>query len=182
MLMVVEACQNFAEDLKAEKKIPATALQNIVDFFRVYGNLRHHREEQWLLSLLKEKDLVSDGCPIDVLREEHQKIMALVEELAKAVSLCAKSDGAVVNGVAETLHSLADRYSSHIWKEDNILLPFADQSLSVVEQQRLAEVFYMVTSGREEDAARAQEQVSESIRDWERSENNDKRSRWLAAL
>jgi hemerythrin-like domain-containing protein len=160
ILSVVEGCRVFAEDLKRGQKVPVSALQSVVEFFRVYGNQYHHREEQWLLSVVKDKGLLVGDCLLSVLREEHRKIACLVEELADEVSSYAKSGGDLAAKLAATLHSLEELYSSHIWKEENILLPFADESLSDIEQKSLADTFQLVTSGREQDAFDAHEQVS----------------------
>lgn len=182
ILSILEGCRVFAEDLKRGEKVPANALQDVVEFFRIYGSQYHQREEQWLLSALQDKGLHQGDCLLTMFKEEHRKIACMVEELAGDVSNYAKSGGDVTTKVADTLHSLAELYSSHIWKEDNILLPFADKSLSDSEQQRLREIFRMVTSGREQEAICANEQASGSIREWTRAMHQDKRSTWLPTL
>ncbi|HKW75926.1 MAG TPA: hemerythrin domain-containing protein [Terriglobales bacterium] len=182
ILSIVEGCRVFAEDLKRGEKVPANALQNVVEFFRIYGSQRHHREEQWLLSTLQGKGLHEGDCLLTMFKEEHRKIACMVEELAGYVSNYAQSGGDQATKVADTLHSLAELYSSHIWKEDNILLPFADKLFSDSEQQRLSEIFQMVTSGREQEAIYANEQASGSIKEWTRAMHRDKRSTWLPIL
>lgn len=181
ILSVVEGCRVFAEDLKNGKNVPANALHNVVEFFRIYGSQQHHREEQWLLIAMQDKGLLQGDYPLTVFKKEHRKIACMVEELAGDVSNYAKSGGDEATRLADTLHSLAELYSSHIWKEDNILLPFADISLSDSEQQRLTEIFQMATSGREQEATYAHEQASGSIKEWKQTMHHDRRSRWLAA-
>ena len=182
ILSIVEGCRVFAEDLKRGQKVPANALQNTVEFFRIYGNQYHHREEQWLLSTLQSKGLHQGDFLLTMFKEEHRKIACMVEELAGNVNNYAKNSGDMATELADTLYSLAELYSSHIWKEDNILLPFADKSLSDSEQQRLTEIFRMVTSGREQEAIHANEQASGSIKEWTRAMHQDKRSTWLPTL
>ncbi len=182
ILSIVEGCRVFAEDLKRGEKVPAHALQDVVEFFRIYGSQYHHREEQWLLSTLQGKGLHEGDCILTMFKEEHRKIACMVEELAGYVSNYAKKTRDQATKLADTLHSLAELYSSHIWKEDNILLPFADKSLSDSEQQRLTDIFRMVTSAREQEATRANEQASGAIKEWTRAKHQDKKSTWLPTL
>ena len=92
ILSIVEGCRVFAEDLKRGQNVPANALQNVVEFFRIYGSQHHHREEQWLLSALQDKSPHQGDSLLTMFKEEHRKIACMVEELAGYVSNYAKKN------------------------------------------------------------------------------------------
>jgi hemerythrin-like domain-containing protein len=161
---VAGACGTCAEVLRKGAKVPADILESIVEFLRVYGDQYHHEEEQLLFSMLREKGVPSGSCPIAVLDYENQKLEALSDQLSSAVSVYVKSDGAVTDTLIDTLHSLAELYPDHIWKEDYLLLPMADKLLSEADQETLAESMHLVDSGVGEGARYTVENFSTAIR------------------
>lgn len=140
----VAAVTLFADKIETGGSVDPGLLDDIVRFFRVFGDECHHaKEEKLLFPLLESKGVPSQGCPLGALKKEHEKGRELVRQLA------ATRDKEVL---LPLLRSLVDLYPAHIWKEDYLLMPLADKLLSAAEQQRLSEEFESVEAALGPDA------------------------------
>ena len=160
---VAAACGTCAEVLEKGAKVPANVLQSIVEFLRVYGDQYHRAEEQRLFSMLRERGVPSGSCPIAALDHEDQKLKTFAGQLSSAVDVYVKSDGMVTDTLIDTLHSLAEIYPDHIWKEDYLLLPMADKLLSEADQETLAVSLRAIDSTTGERARRTVEDFCTAI-------------------
>ena len=66
--------------------------------------------------------------------------------------------------LVDSLHSLAELYCDHIWKENYLLLPMADKILSDCDQQALVEAFCMIKANVGKEAYRSLAQLSAAIK------------------
>jgi hemerythrin-like domain-containing protein len=78
---------------------------------------------------------------LESLEREHHAAKQLVRELAKAAAVYLHDPAAVRHRVIDLLRQLVELYPAHIWKEDFLLLPLAEQNLSPTEQLDLKEKF-----------------------------------------
>lgn len=140
---VADACGIFADELQQGSKIPANILQSLADFLRLYAAQYHGQEEKWLFGMLRQKG-VPEAWVIAGLSRENDKLKVLVEQLCRAVDAYSGADGIATESLTDTLHSLAELYHDHIWKEDYLLLPLASKILSAADQQVLAETFHAI--------------------------------------
>ncbi|MBI5024252.1 MAG: hemerythrin domain-containing protein [Candidatus Omnitrophica bacterium] len=118
--------QNF-QGLK--KKDYAQAKENFKKF--KFGLQRHIAwEEEILFPLFEEKTGMKDGGPTEVMRQEHRQIEQALEALHKKVQRQdPKSD------LEEDL--VWDLLKQHNMKEESILYPAIDQSISEKERQNV---------------------------------------------
>lgn len=118
--------QNF-QGLK--KKDYAQAKENFKKF--KFGLQRHIAwEEEILFPLFEEKTGMKDGGPTEVMRQEHRQIEQALEVLHKKVQRQdPKSD------LEEDL--VWDLLKQHNMKEESILYPAIDQSISEKERQNV---------------------------------------------
>jgi hemerythrin-like domain-containing protein len=82
--------------------------------------------------------------PIKSLEREHRSAKQLVAQLAKVAEVYVHNPTAVRYRVIDLLQQLVELYPAHIWKEDFLLFPLAQQNLSPAEQQDLEEKFESV--------------------------------------
>jgi hemerythrin-like domain-containing protein len=97
--------------------------------------------EQHLFPLLATKGNVSIRRELESLEREHHSAKQLVGQLAKVAAAYVDNPAAVRCCVIELLRQLAELYPVHIWREDYLLFPMAQQNLSITEQQDLQERF-----------------------------------------
>ncbi len=139
---VVAGMSAVAELLDSGKQVDPSVLADLVQFLRVFADHCHHeKEEQHLFPLLANKANVRTRHELESLEREHRSAKELVGRLAKVAAVYVQSPDVVRYRLVDLLQQLAELYPAHIWKEDFLLFPLAQQSLSTTEQQDLQEKF-----------------------------------------
>lgn len=139
---VVAGMSAVAELLDSGKQVDPGVLADLVQFLRVFADQCHHeKEEQHLFPLLVNKANASTRRELESLEREHRSAQQLVNQLAKVAAVYAYNPGAVRYRMIDLLQQLVELYPAHIWKEDFLLLPLAQQNLSPDEQRNLQTKF-----------------------------------------
>jgi len=139
---VVAGMSAVAELLDSGKQVDSCVLVDLVQFLRVFADQCHHeKEEQHLFPLLATKANVNTRRELESLEREHRSAKQLVGQLARAATVYIHSPEAVRYRIIDLLQQLVELYPAHIWKEDFLLFPLAQQNLSQTEQQDLKEQF-----------------------------------------
>ena len=139
---VVAGMSAVAELLDSGKQVDPSVLSDLVQFLRVFADQCHHeKEEQHLFPILATRANMSIRHELESLEREHRSAKQLVDRLAKAAAVYYDNPEAVRYRIIDLLQRLAELYPAHIWKEDFLLFPVAQQSLSTTEQQDLKEQF-----------------------------------------
>ncbi|MTJ83298.1 MAG: hemerythrin [Telmatospirillum sp.] len=128
---VIAAMRRFADALSSGQDVDRPALAGMVPFMRQFADAHHHgKEEHRLFPVLVACGLPAENGPVQVMCSEHEIGRQLVGDLAAAID--AYGPGAPEDArrtLAEALLAIADFYSQHIWKEDNVLFPMAGRVL-----------------------------------------------------
>ena len=161
---VAEACGVLAEEIQNGAELPGKVLQSLVAFLGMYAGQYHHEKEKWLLSMLRVKGVPSGTWPIVTLDHENLKLASLVNELVIAGDAYSKGAANAASAVAAILHSVAELYTDHIWKEDYVLLPMADKLFSETDQRVLADALRAIDLSQGEAARRTIHQLSLAIK------------------
>ncbi len=164
IVKVAEACGVIATQLQLGKKLPASVLESLVEFLRVYGRQYHDAEERWLFTLLRQKGIPKDSFLIARLNRDDDKLAGLVNELTAAVQVYVKTEGTITSTLVDALAQLGRLYPDHISAEDQFLLPLADELLSATDQQALAEMFHIVEAAKGEQARHTIKRLSTAIK------------------
>jgi len=139
---VVAGMSAVADLLDSGKQVDPSVLSDLVQFLRVFADQCHHeKEEQHLFPLLATKGNVSTRRELESLEREHRSAKQLVGQLANVAAVYVHNPAAVRYRVIELLQLLVELYPAHIWKEDFLLFPLAQQNLSQKEQHDLKEKF-----------------------------------------
>ncbi|MGC2194269.1 MAG: hemerythrin domain-containing protein [Terriglobales bacterium] len=142
---VVAGMSAVAELLDSGKQVDPSVLADLVQFLRVFADQCHHeKEEQHLFSLLATKANISTRRELESLAREHRSAKQLVSQLAKVAAVHVNNPGAVRYRVIDLLQQLVEFYPAHIWKEDFLLFPLAQQNLSNTEKRDLEKKFEYV--------------------------------------
>lgn len=142
---VLRALGGICRRLEQNEPIPSETFGELIDFIRMFADRCHHgKEEAHLFPALIERGIPRDGGPIGVMLYEHEVGRQLVTELNQAAEAYQAGDA----GAGQHIVSVGRRYiellTQHIYKEDNILFPMADQVLDASSQRSLSEVFERV--------------------------------------
>jgi hemerythrin-like domain-containing protein len=161
---VVAGMSAVAELLDSGQQVDASVLADLVQFLRVFADQCHHeKEEQHLFPLLATKANVSTRRELESLEREHRSAKQLVGQLAKVTAVYVHNPGAVRYRVIDLLQQLVELYPAHIWKEDFLLFPLAQQNLSAAEQRNLKEQFENVEREVGEDVHAAFEMLAKKL-------------------
>jgi hemerythrin-like domain-containing protein len=145
ILMVLDAAEQEAASIAATGMVDAGRVEKMVDFIRTFADRCHHaKEEDLLFARMAERGFPPHAGPIGVMLHEHEQGRAHVRAVAEALPAAAEGDAAALTRVRENLVGYAALLRAHIYKEDNILYPMADQALSEDDQRALAEGFERV--------------------------------------
>lgn len=136
ILCVINRILKECDGIDSDNSLNENFFIKAVDFIKNYADKFHHSKEEDILFAELNKDGVLEHCnPIGQMLHEHDLGRGFVKGLSEAVEKGDKAE-AVKNarGYCELLQE-------HIFKEDNILYPMADEALKDTTQKEIAEKF-----------------------------------------
>ena len=141
ILKVVEMLEEECNSLR-EKSIDRDFFVKVIDFIRNYADKFHHAKEEDILfkEFCKAPDLHCN--PVDQMLYEHDLGRNFVRGLEAGLN---KNDKKQIIKNARGYISLI---REHIFKEDNILYPMADEVLGKIVQESMAKQFAQIGEER----------------------------------
>ncbi|MEK6936245.1 MAG: hemerythrin domain-containing protein [Nanoarchaeota archaeon] len=148
ILKVIENLENEADILERGKEINKKFFSDAIDFIRNYADKFHHAKEEDIL--FKEFDKAAEeGCahcnPTKQMLSEHDEGRKFVKGIEQGVKENNK------NKVIENARGYCMLLKEHIYKEDNILYPMADESLNEKVKNDMLKKFEKVERERRKD-------------------------------
>ncbi len=113
----------------------ADFLANFVD------RCHHQKEEGHLFPTLQAAGVPGDGGPIGVMLMEHVEGREYIAAMKEAAAAYARGDDSAAPDLAQAIRSYAELLRAHIWKENNILFPMAEEILSPEDHAALTQRF-----------------------------------------
>ncbi|OGY47438.1 MAG: hypothetical protein A3J65_04115 [Candidatus Buchananbacteria bacterium RIFCSPHIGHO2_02_FULL_45_11b] len=125
ILKVIEALEKETAKLAESRKINHDFFQKALDFIKNYADGFHHAKEEEILFREFCKNEAQMHCnPIEQMLAEHDLGRKYVKQLA--AGLADNRADEIMAGA----RGYADLLKEHIFKEDNILYPMAEEGLS----------------------------------------------------
>lgn len=131
MDMLESAIKNYIID--AEK------VKEFLEFTENFSESHHKKEEQVLFPKLKEKGIPEENGPIGMMLFEHDTKRNYVNNLKDALL---DNDKEAIKSNSDAIVNLM---RDHIYKEDNILYPCAEDILSEEEMFKMGERCSQIT-------------------------------------
>jgi len=142
ILLVLKAVEREANAIATSGSFDAHKLSEIVDFFRNFTDKCHHgKEEKHLFEKMVERGMPKDEGPIAVMLMEHEQGREYVRSIAGHIEKAGAGDAGALNALSSAMRDYATLLKEHIYKEDNILYPMADELFTEADQQELSEAF-----------------------------------------
>lgn len=139
ILKVIDRLIKECDGLRAGDEINKLFFEKVIDFVRNYADKFHHAKEEDILFVELCKDTVEMHCnPTSQMLHEHDLGRGFIKELE--AGLMSGDKGKVIEGA----FGYAQLLQEHIFKEDNILYPMADQALSEDIQRDMLDEFAKV--------------------------------------
>ena len=144
---VVRAIATVGDDIEDGRFVEPAMLADVAAFLRAFAlQCQKAKEETMLYPLLRAKCMPRPAYLLASLAAEHRKAGSLYKDFVKNAAIYNSSGGARKSPLAETLSDLVALYRRHLWKEDNIVLPLAEEVLSQTELDALYRAFGHVRS------------------------------------
>lgn len=138
-LRILEA---MAGRLERGASLPPSDPEALLEFLSVYADQCHHaKEEDCLFPALLAKGMPKEGGPIGIMYEEHVTGRGFVGRLREAVAGLRSGTGGAAAKFATAARGYVGLLREHIEKEDDMLFPMADDSMSRDEDLRLSQQF-----------------------------------------
>ncbi len=145
ILMVLDAAEREVRRMQETGTVRAERLEQMVDFFRNFADRCHHAKEEKLLFVrMTERGMPREAGPIAVMLYEHDLGRGNVRAVAEALPRAAAGDPAAREAIRSHLTEYIGLLRDHIYKEDHILYPMADQILLPDDQRDLEAAFERV--------------------------------------
>jgi len=146
ILAVIDALNKECDALHNGKKIDKRLFEQIIGFIRNYADKLHHAKEEDILFKELCKDTVNLHCnPVQQMLYEHD----LGRDFVRGIEAGVKENN--VLGVIENSRNYAQLLQEHIFKEDNILYPLADECLSKEAKKLMLSKFINIDKSREKE-------------------------------
>lgn len=123
------------EDLEATIDQPPIKHEKVEEFLRfteTFAEPHHQKEEQVLFPVLEKKGIPNEGGPIGMMLMEHTTKRGYLAKMKEALE---ENDE---NKLKENTQSMISLLRDHIFKEDNILYPCAQDALTKKELANLS--------------------------------------------
>jgi len=129
ILKVIDLMLSACEQLEKGKELDEAFFENAIDFIRNYADRYHHAKEEDILFKVMLENLEGLHCnPIPVMLDEHETGRRYVKGIEEGLK---NKDKEKIIGNARGFGYLLQE---HIFKEDNVLYPMAEQALN--DQQK----------------------------------------------
>lgn len=127
ILRLTEAIIKKCETDRSIKKLDKDFFEKSLDFLKNYADKFHHAKEENILFVEGQKSSSQIHCgpgPINQMLHEHDESRKIIREIEKGLI---KGDK---NKVLKNAHAYANLLDGHIFKEDTILYPMLEDSIS----------------------------------------------------
>ena len=142
ILKVLHLLDTICNRLKKEEIIPIDHLKTIIRFISDYADAFHHaKEEDVLLPFLDKTGMPKNGKQIEEILEEHLLQRSYVEAMTDALAHSEFQSSETIKKFVSQARNLMGLLSEHIFKEDTLLLPWAERLFTQSHQEELDREF-----------------------------------------
>ena len=140
ILKVVETLEKECELIEKGKEINIEFFENSIDFIRNYADKFHHAKEEDILFKEFNQQVEKDpGCahcnPVEQMLVEHDKGRNFVKGME--IALKEKNKNQLIENARDYIRLIRE----HIFKEDNILYPMADEAITEKTEEEMMKIF-----------------------------------------
>lgn len=144
VLLVVAAMEREAARIRAGEQMDADDVDKMVTLTREFTDGCHHAKEERVLFPLLQQVVPQARAPVTVMLAEHDQGRAHVRAIVEALPEARTGDPFAAMAVAGGLEGYAALLRPHIGKENGVLYPLAERSLSAADKAALAAEFERV--------------------------------------
>ena len=142
IIKIIGALNKECDSLESGKPLDKEFFNKAVDFIKNYADKFHHAKEEDIL--FKEFNKSQSHCnPTEQMLYEHD----LGRNFVKGMEQASKENNK--EKLMENARGYSQLLQEHIYKEDNILYPMADEALNEKTQKSMLEKFKKLEKNKE---------------------------------
>src|SRR3989338_6823399 len=142
IIKIIGALNKECDSLESGKQLDKEFFKKAVDFIKNYADKFHHAKEEDIL--FKEFNKSQSHCnPTEQMLYEHDLGRNFVKGMEQALKENNKEK------LMENARVYSQLLQEHIYKEDNILYPMADEALNEKTQKSILEKFKKLEKNKE---------------------------------
>ncbi len=139
---VISAIEAGAERLEAGEPVRPGFFLDAAQFIKGFADGCHHRKEEGVLfKTMGDHGMPTQSGPVGVMLFEHEQGRSFTRGMRAAAEKLQSGDSAARQAVIENANGYASLLRQHIYKEDNILFPMANQVIPVAEHDKVLDGF-----------------------------------------
>lgn len=132
----------IAENIMKGKEFDVIEIDKIVDFLKTFADKCHHgKEENVLFPALVAAGIPKENGPVGVMLHEHVLGRGFIKDINDGAESYKSGNTAASQAIANAMLKYVTLLQNHIQKENNILFPLADRTLSQVKQAEIYKQF-----------------------------------------
>ena len=137
ILSALKILNSITENLKTQKTVSSPDIISFIGFLKEFADKCHHgKEEGILFPELIKAGMPEKGGPIEVMLAEHAQGRKYIKEMENAIA-----ETPDYSGFIESAEGYSILLSNHIYKENTILFPAAENILSKDKLEEIYEAF-----------------------------------------
>ena len=142
VMVTLDILEKIAIDFEAGREINLDHLNGIMEFLTIFVDKCHHgKEEKVLFPAMVKAGVPDHGGPVGMMLLEHEEgrkyIRGMKSSLA-AIGQGSKDDGQIF---VQNAMSYKKLLTQHIYKEDTVLYPMAEQRITETQQADIIEEY-----------------------------------------
>lgn len=139
ILKVIDMVLAECDKLEKGKEPDSVFFRDIILFIKKYADGFHHAKEEDILFKAMLNNLNNMHCnPIPVMLNEHDAGRQYVKNMTNALNRNKTSD------LIENARGYCFLLKNHIYKEDNVLYPMAENSLTDIDKEKVEKQYKTV--------------------------------------
>ena len=125
---VLNTLEASVDHMESGLPVRAEFLLSAAEFMQGFADGCHHQKEEGILfKRLEEQGISTQGCPLGVMLAEHAAGRQYAKALKSAAQAIQSGDTSAIRRAIMSSRSYITLLRQHIYKEDNILFPMAEQ-------------------------------------------------------
>ncbi|MCE4566953.1 hemerythrin domain-containing protein [Maribellus sp. CM-23] len=139
ILKVIDQVLEECNSLQKDKSVNPDFFREVIYFIKNYADGYHHKKEEDILfkAMLGEADNMHCN-PIPVMLYEHDEGRNYVRGMENALA------GNDVSQLIENAEAYCYLLQEHIYKEDNVLYPMAEEALNESQKEQVGQLYAAV--------------------------------------
>jgi hemerythrin-like domain-containing protein len=139
---VLNTLELGANRLESGQPVRPEFFLSATDFIQGFADGCHHKKEEGVLfKRMEEEGIPVQGSPLGVMLAEHEMGRRYTRAMRSAAQSMQSGDTSANGKAIQNAHDYVTLLRQHIFKEDNILFPMADDVIPVEQHDSVLEGF-----------------------------------------